>query len=227
MYLWLIQAVCEDLDREYSSPGRSQINWKNMKTQPSLQTYISKAVRVAWKMCIQRPGMTFNQGKTEKVIKYLGDKYHDLAWGSEVKDKKNAEVVEVHPMLYHGDALMTKGKVLLIGVNKSPDQDTRPDSQHDDNKDKGNHKSSDRKDTSDQKLSHSDGKGQDNAVEKGQGNVKVKGQGEEKTGDKGSQHADVKSGGTTAQDNNQGNKTQKKGKDSELDNKSIKSKSKK
>jgi hypothetical protein len=42
----------------------------------------------------------------------IDEKHQELAWGSVVKS--DSEIIEVYPMLYHGERFMSKGKVLLV-----------------------------------------------------------------------------------------------------------------
>ena len=60
-------------------------------------------------MAIQRPPMELKCSE-----KYLGDKMHDLAWNSKKPTDPDTVLIHVYPMLYHGQSLMAKGKVLLI-----------------------------------------------------------------------------------------------------------------
>ena len=76
-----------------------------------IKKYIVESVRIAWKMAIQRPAMTFSTGGE-------GEKWdeatQDLCWNSNDPTKKGAVVkYYVHPALKHRDTLMVKGKVMV------------------------------------------------------------------------------------------------------------------
>ena len=63
-------------------------------------------------MAIQRPPMEFRFSK-----EWLGDKHQELYWNSE-PNAADVKVVHVYPMLYHNNALMAKGKVLVVSKAK-------------------------------------------------------------------------------------------------------------
>ena len=79
----------------------------------AIQRYVEDTARICWKMAMQQPKMYF-----EKCNKWLGEEFQELHTGS--NNSPGAVVLQVYPMLYRGDILMAKGKVLMIDRNKLP-----------------------------------------------------------------------------------------------------------
>lgn len=74
--------------------------------------YIEACVRLTWKMAIQKPAMTFQQSGIGDP--WQGEQRQDPHWGSsDPQDPESVVLYYVVPMLYHGEALMVKGKVYL------------------------------------------------------------------------------------------------------------------
>ena len=83
-----------------------------IKAVHEVDTYIEKACGLAWKMAIQRPKLTF--GTPGLGEPWMGDSLQEVWWGSDdPEDPSSKTVCYVHPILYHGDNVMAKGKVVL------------------------------------------------------------------------------------------------------------------
>ena len=52
--------------------------WLYVREEAPVKQYIVKAVKLAWKMVIQRPKMNFAPAETE----WRGEKYQDVYWGA-------------------------------------------------------------------------------------------------------------------------------------------------
>ena len=73
--------------------------------------YIESVARLTWKMVIQQPQMKFSiEGEGQKYC----DTIQELQWGSNPVGKSAKVKYYVYPLLYHGDKLMSKGKVFTV-----------------------------------------------------------------------------------------------------------------
>ena len=87
--------------------------WSKTHEAEAVKNFIEAITRLCWKMVLQRPPMEF---KTSD--KYEGETLQELYWNSPNPDTVNSPVITVYPMLYHGDNLIAKGKVLVQNPTK-------------------------------------------------------------------------------------------------------------
>ena len=85
-----------------------KVLWSKTHEQESMKNFVEAITRVCWKMVLQRPPMEF---KTTDA--YAGEKLQELTYDSVSPNTVDCQLITVYPMLYHGDSLMAKGKVLL------------------------------------------------------------------------------------------------------------------
>ena len=100
--------MCESLNESREDTFKISELWSKTHEAEGIKKFIEAITRLCWKMVIQRPPMEL---KTSD--KYEGEKFQELVWNSASPDTPNPVVITVYPMLYHGDSLMAKGKVLL------------------------------------------------------------------------------------------------------------------
>ena len=101
---------------ESSNPGHPI--WNTAVKDMVVQRYVEDTARICWKMAVQQPQMEF-----KKCDKWLGEEFQELHTDS--INSPGAVVLQVYPMLYRGDILMSKGKVLMIDRSKLP-QERKP-----------------------------------------------------------------------------------------------------
>ena len=73
--------------------------------------YIADSVRIAWKMALQRPPMTFDTSDTGK--QWSKDMFLELMWGSDPKASDAVIQYYKTPKLFHAGKTMTKGSVFV------------------------------------------------------------------------------------------------------------------
>ena len=76
-----------------------------------VQQYLSECARLAWRMVLQRPPMSFDSTHDRKSWKNNG--LLELMWGS--NPNAPGAVIQYYkcPVLIHGDKTMAKGSVLV------------------------------------------------------------------------------------------------------------------
>lgn len=77
--------------------------------------FLESCVKLAWKMALQSPPVIFSMDGVNKKWDMSGPlQRSDLYWGSVIpKDRKPVIDYYVYPMLYQGERLLVKGKVLV------------------------------------------------------------------------------------------------------------------
>ena len=102
------QDVSESVNQALEDDVQLKRLWSKTHEAEAVKKFVEAITRVCWKMVLQRPPMEF---KTSD--KYKGKMFQELTWNSPDPDTANPPVITVYPMLYHGDSLMAKGRVLL------------------------------------------------------------------------------------------------------------------
>ena len=82
--------------------------WSNTCEERGIKEFVKGICRVCWEMVVLQPPMEF------RFAKKYDAQLQELAWNSASPDTTGAEVINVYPMLYHGNELMSKGKVFLM-----------------------------------------------------------------------------------------------------------------
>ena len=106
------QGVRQSLNHALQDDFEMKGLWGKTQTEEAVKNFVEAVTKVCWKMVIQRPLMQF---KTSD--KYNGETFQELTWNSLITDTDNHIVLTVYPMLYQGNRLMAKGKVLLQNPN--------------------------------------------------------------------------------------------------------------
>ena len=108
LFVYNLQLVMEEVNKDLKMHQlpTSKMHHIDFRNHPDIGKYVAAMVRLAWKMTIQRPQMTFNF-----TAKSKGEKYQDIYWNSQTSPESLVTVV--YPMLYHGSHLMAKGKIYL------------------------------------------------------------------------------------------------------------------
>ena len=79
-----------------------------------VKKYTDQSVRIAWKMVLQRPPMTFKTPEVGKSWKQNSDKYNlEPQYGS---DQSHPDAIihgYVQPILYHEETIYGRAKVLV------------------------------------------------------------------------------------------------------------------
>ena len=78
--------------------------------------YVREAVKLSWKMALQRPAMDFHLATNDEPWSDVTAKKFELAWGSTFdKESQIPSIVSytVNPALVHGKNIMGKGKVFV------------------------------------------------------------------------------------------------------------------
>ena len=78
--------------------------------------YVKGAVKLSWKMALQRPAMDFHVATDDEPWSDVTAKKFELAWGSTFdKESQIPSKVSytVNPALVHGKNIMGKGKVFV------------------------------------------------------------------------------------------------------------------
>ena len=99
------------MQKEIAARVKTTFTKPVMKCQGVL-TYIKATSVVTWKMILQRPVMSFRQDGIDS--KWQGEDKQEVFWSSDdPKDSESKVKFYVHPALYHGDAMMVKGRVVV------------------------------------------------------------------------------------------------------------------